>query len=70
MGFFQELSTISTELRLRFLIIGGHAVNLHGYSRVTQDIDLLVCRDELAEWKKALERLGYSLSMKRQPFCG
>ena len=29
------------QTKLRFIIIGGHAVNAHGYARATEDIDLV-----------------------------
>lgn len=49
------------EADVRYLIAGGVAVNLHGYTRLTQDLDLVV---ELSPRNaraavEALARLGY-----------
>ncbi len=34
---------------VRFAIIGGHAVNFHGYLRTTEDLDLVFLRDKETE---------------------
>jgi hypothetical protein len=52
---------VSVERRLSFLVIGGHAVNAYGYSRVTQDLDILVAREQRSEWCVALEAKGFSM---------
>ena len=46
---------------VRYLIVGGLAVNAHGYMRLTVDIDLLVQLDETNARAaiEALQRLGY-----------
>lgn len=42
---------------LRTIVIGGHAVNFHGYVRATEDIDLLVLPDD--GWRdRTLSALG------------
>jgi len=47
--------------RVRFLVAGGVAVNLHGYVRATQDLDLVVGLepDNAAAAMRALGKLGY-----------
>ncbi|MCP9456741.1 MAG: hypothetical protein NNA18_11625 [Nitrospira sp.] len=42
-------------------MVGGIAVNLHGYARLTIDLDLLLdlSRDNLALVVRALNELGY-----------
>jgi hypothetical protein len=45
---------------LDYLVIGGHAVNAHGYFRTTLDIDLLVAEEQLPAWKHLLTELGYA----------
>jgi hypothetical protein len=62
MNIFEILDEISAARRLPFLVIGGHAVNAHGYSRVTQDLDILVARERRSEWCAALEAKGFGLS--------
>ncbi len=41
-----ELARLCREAGVRPLVIGGLAVNHHGYMRVTADVDILVSRDE------------------------
>ena len=43
-----------------FVLIGGHAVNAHGYDRTTIDLDFLVLGSDQVAWKKIMSRLGYS----------
>jgi predicted nucleotidyltransferase len=44
-GDWIELVKLFEEKKVRFLVIGGMAVNFHGYERVTKDLDLWVARD-------------------------
>lgn len=44
-----------------FALIGGFALHAAGYTRTTQDIDFIIAREKLAEVKKVLKALGYSL---------
>lgn len=59
---FRELAV----RRVRYLIVGGIAVNLHGYARLTMDMDLMLDLSEpnMEQAVLALERLGY---MPRAP---
>lgn len=61
MGTIAALNRAARRVGLRFLVIGGHAVNASGYSRVTLDLDLLVSKDDRAAWETLLTGLGYSL---------
>jgi len=47
--------------KVRYLVVGGVAVNAHGYQRLTQDIDLVVQlnTENLLAAVHALEPLGY-----------
>jgi len=31
------------------VVIGGHAVNIHGYARATEDVDIIFCRTQTSE---------------------
>lgn len=42
-----------------FLVIGGHAVIAHGYSRHTVDLDLLVRKADRTAWVEAVAAMGY-----------
>ena len=61
MNIFAMLSRESTARCLPFLIIGGHAVNAYGYSRLTRDLDVLVNGEQRQAWLAALEHNGFSL---------
>lgn len=49
------------EACVRYLVVGGVAVNAHGYQRLTQDLDLVVQlnTENLLAALHALEQLGY-----------
>jgi predicted nucleotidyltransferase len=55
---FRELA----ERHVRYLVVGGVAVNLHGYARLTMDIDLMLDLSEanLEQAVLAFEHLGYT----------
>ena len=59
----------AAEIGLPYLLIGGHAVNYHGYSRLTDDVDLLIKRDALSDWTALLNSFGYSLRHEAGTFC-
>ena len=54
---FQALA----ESEIRYLVVGGVAVNLHGYRRFTGDIDILLALDEnnLKKMTKLMHEMGY-----------
>jgi Nucleotidyl transferase AbiEii toxin, Type IV TA system len=54
--------------RLAFLVIGGHAVNLYGFSRETADLDFLVCSDDRPSWTALFTELGYRIFSESQNF--
>jgi hypothetical protein len=51
-----------------YALCGGMAVVLHGYPRLTRDIDLLIRPEELEAAKAALASVGYSLPGGLIPF--
>ena len=61
MGFFQQLKEEAQKRNLKFLVIGGLAVNMYGYSRDTADLDLLVRRDDSDVWSGIFATLGYTV---------
>ena len=67
----KELAAIANEAdeaRLRFLIIGGLAVNAYGQPRATYDADLLIPRRDLPAWKALLDKFGYALRHEQETF--
>lgn len=57
----EEVLRALTGAGVRFLVVGGVAVNAHGYQRLTHDLDLVVelLPDNVARALGALESLGY-----------
>ncbi|MDB6031074.1 MAG: hypothetical protein JWM16_1412 [Verrucomicrobiales bacterium] len=68
MKLLEELKQAAEHRNLQFLVIGGFAVNLHGYSRRTFDLDILVPRESVREWKTVLASLGYSIDLETGNF--
>jgi hypothetical protein len=62
MNLVDELHAITGVLRsagIRHAVCGGLAVTLHGATRMTKDIDLLVDRTDVAQTLELLRPLGY-----------
>ena len=55
--------------QIRYLVIGGIAVNLHGYVRLTVDLDVMVDLSEsnLAKIVNSMERLEYAPRVPVKP---
>ncbi len=58
---FEALATALHDADVRYLIVGGLAVNAHGYLRFTKDVDLVLELkiENLRRAIDALEALGY-----------
>jgi Nucleotidyl transferase AbiEii toxin, Type IV TA system len=50
----QKISQQASRTGIPFLVIGGYAVLAHGYTRATEDLDLIVQRGQRAQWTKLL----------------
>ena len=59
---FKEFMQSLNDNHVRYLVIGGYAVALHGYPRYTKDIDIWIemSPDNAANMVKALEQFGFS----------
>jgi len=68
MGALAQIQRAATARQLRFVLIGGFAVNAHGYSRVTGDLDLAVPRNDRLEWRALIGDLGYRLVAENERF--
>ena len=56
-----EFWQLLNHFKVRYIMVGGVAVNLHGYSRTTEDIDIWI-KDTKANRKKlglAFAKFGY-----------
>jgi len=72
---FEKDSTVHKALRkitkrldglgIPYAVVGGMAMFFHGYRRFTEDVDLLVTREDLAEIHRQFDGLGYV-----PPFAG
>jgi|HubBroStandDraft_2_1064218.scaffolds.fasta_scaffold75395_2 hypothetical protein len=60
-----ELTKKFDELGVRYVVIGGMALTVHGYARMTEDIDVLVTREDLKTIHAELVGKGY-----RREFAG
>jgi hypothetical protein len=67
-SFFETISTESKKWDLPFLVIGGLAINFYGYSRETGDLDLLIHRDNQAQWLNLFLGLRYTVYREGQGF--
>jgi hypothetical protein len=46
---------------IRYALMGGFALHAAGYSRATQDIDILILKEDMPKAKKLLLSIGYEL---------
>ncbi|HVU26559.1 MAG TPA: nucleotidyl transferase AbiEii/AbiGii toxin family protein [Verrucomicrobiae bacterium] len=60
MNFLADIHHEAAQRKLRYLVIGGLAVNYYGYSRDTADLDFFISQSERAEWMKMLADFGYA----------
>lgn len=61
MPIFNQLNRAAVQRGLQFLVIGGHAVMGHGFLRATQDVDLLVSKEDRDRWIQLAQDLDYRL---------
>ena len=59
--YYLELFKMFTKNKVRYLVVGGLGVLLHGVPRVTHDIDIIVSMDSdnITKLNRALLALGY-----------
>ncbi|MCX7825414.1 MAG: nucleotidyl transferase AbiEii/AbiGii toxin family protein [Verrucomicrobiae bacterium] len=56
-----NLVSVAASRGLKFLLVGGHAVAMHGYGRTTKDVDILVCKDDRDQWLEIMTASGWAL---------
>lgn len=61
MNMFVDIFAALNKARIKYLVVGGVAVNLYGFIRYTGDIDILLELDEknLLKMDKLMEEMGY-----------
>lgn len=59
--FYVELFRRLEEAKVRYLVVGGIAVNLHGVNRLTHDVDLMIALDaeNLARFVAVAKRYAF-----------
>ncbi|MGA7931953.1 MAG: hypothetical protein WCA35_00085 [Kovacikia sp.] len=68
---FKEFIQSLNDNQVRYLVIGGYAVALHGYPRYTKDIDIWIemSPENATRMLQALEQFGFaSLDLQLQDF--
>jgi hypothetical protein len=68
---FREFIQSLNDNQVRYLVVGGYAVALHGYPRYTKDIDIWIemTIENARSMVKALEQFGFaSLGLKESDF--
>ena len=59
MNLFEKVFRELNKTRVKYLVVGGVAVNLYGYVRFTGDLDILLLLEEknLGKMAKVMEKL-------------
>jgi len=57
-----------SEARVPYALCGGLAVVLHGYPRLTRDIDVLIRPEDLAAARQAVAAVGFTIEAGLIPF--
>jgi hypothetical protein len=71
-NFFDELKALTSALELHgidYALCGGVALAIHGAPRATQDIDLLLHREDLGALVRVREELGFTLESLPMDFA-
>ena len=71
MNLKSELLAITQALRgaaVPYALCGGMAVVLHGYPRLTRDVDLLIRPEDLERARRSLEGVGFTIPGGILPF--
>lgn len=65
--YCEEVYRALNKNRIKYLVIGGIAVNLHGLMRLTRDLDLMIdlSEDNLDKFIKVIESLGYETKVPK-----
>jgi len=72
MDFFQELKDVVIALESRkidYALCGGVALAIHGAPRATQDIDLLLRREDIDRLREAARACGFTLESLPMDFA-
>ena len=67
--FFRRIIPELEKRKIKYLAIGGVAVNLYGYNRVTNDLDIILSFDEenVSKFVKLMSDLGFKPRVQADP---
>ena len=57
------------DAEIPFLLIGGWAVGYYGVTRLTVDIDVMICKEDERRIRDAMQGLGYSVAFRNDLFA-
>lgn len=62
MNLFEEVFSALNQEKVKYLVVGGVAVNLHGFMRFTGDLDILLLLEDknLEKMDQVMKKLHYS----------
>jgi len=63
---FKSLLTFFHKNNVRYALLGGFALGVHGISRSTVDIDFLVHRDDLPKIDAIMSKMGYECAYRSE----
>lgn len=65
MTIFEKIFKEFNKAKIKYLVVGGVAVNLYGYMRYTGDLDILLLldKDNLEKTEKIMKKLGYGMRL-------
>lgn len=68
--YYLEVFSLLNKFGVRYLVVGGVALVLHGVLRLTADLDLIVdlAEENVTKFLKALKTLGYKPKLPVDPF--
>lgn len=67
-SFLTTVAGLIAEKSLPALMIGGHAVTALGHPRATFDLDLLIPRSSVEEWRREFHALGFRVFAETRNF--
>ncbi len=67
-NLYKKVIQAFSECKVEYLIVGGFAVNFHGYNRTTVDLNIWIniAKSNLSNLNKALQTLGYEFEMEAE----
>ena len=67
--FFRKIIPELEKRKIKYLAIGGVAVNLYGYNRITNDLDIILSFDEenVSKFVKLMSDLGFKPRVQADP---